>query len=189
MRVGSSGPVGAPAVGNVVVLGIAVVAASYALSHGLNSVSFTFAAGVLFALTVFGLVSHRSDWGISLWIVSMLLSPEFGAGGSGDTLRGNITLRTEDFVLIVIGLSWLAKTAVNKELGLITKTPLNVPIVIYVMATLLATLIGYLTGTVKTQSGFFFVLQYLEYFFVYYMVVKKPRAPPHAWRMVAVAFV
>ncbi|MET0487624.1 MAG: hypothetical protein ABW216_18115, partial [Candidatus Rokuibacteriota bacterium] len=101
MRLGSSGPVGAPAVGNIVVLGIAVVAASYALSHGLTSVSFTFAAGVLFALTMFGLVFLRSDWGIYLVIVSMLLSPEFGAGGSGDTLRGNITLRTEDFVLIV----------------------------------------------------------------------------------------
>ena len=189
MRLGSSGPVGAPAVGNIVVLGIGVVAASYALSHGLTSVSFTFAAGVLFALTMFGLVFLRSDWGIYLVIVSMLLSPEFGAGGSGDTLRGNITLRTEDFVLIVIGLSWLAKTAVNKELGLITKTPLNVPIVLYVAATTLATLIGYLTGTVRTQSGFFFVLKYVEYFVVYYMVVNNLRDRPHAWRMVAVAFV
>src|SRR4029453_4771885 len=189
MRLGSSGPVGAPAAGNIAVLGIAVVAASYALSHGLTSVSFTFAAGVLFALTMFGLVFLRSDWGIYLVIVSMLLSPEFGAGRSGDPLRGNITLRTEDFVLIVIGLSWLAKTAVNKELGLITKTPLNVPIVIYVMATLLATLIGYLTGTVKTQSGFFFVLKYVEYFVVYYMVVNNLRDRPHAWRMVGVAFV
>src|SRR4029453_9176653 len=189
MRLGSSGPVGAPAVGNIVVLGIAVVAASYALSHGLTSVSFTFAAGVLFALTMFGLVFLRSDWGIYLVIVYMLLSPEFGAGGSGDTLRGNITLRTEDFVLIVIGLSWLAKTAVNKELGLITKTPLNVPIVLYVTATMLATLIGYLTGTVKTQSGFFFVLKYVEYFVVYYMVVNNLRDRPHAWRMVAAAFI
>src|SRR4029453_12573768 len=189
MRLGSSGPVGAPAVGNIVVLGIGVVAASYALSHGLTSVSFTFAAGVLFALTMFGLVFLRSDWGIYLVIVSMLLSPEFGAGGSGDTLRGNITLRTEDFVLIVIGLSWLAKTAVNKELGLIAKTPLNVPIVLYVTATILATLIGYLTGTVKTRSGFFFVLKYLEYFVVYYMVVNNLRDRPHAWRMVAAAFI
>ena len=102
MRLGSSGPVGASAVGNIVVLGIGVVAASYALSHGLTSVSFTFAAGVLFALTMFGLVFLRSDWGIYLVIVSMLLSPEFGAGGSGDTLRGNITLRTEDFVLLQV---------------------------------------------------------------------------------------
>ena len=188
MRLGTSGPVSTPAVGNLVVLGLIVVVAAYGLSHGLTSVSFTFAAGVLFALTMFGLVFLRSDWGVYLVIVSMLLSPEFGAGGSGETMRGSITLRTEDFVLIVIGLSWLAKTAVNKELGLIAKTPLNVPIVLYVTATMLATLIGYLTGTVRTQSGFFFVLKYVEYFVVYYMVVNNLRDRAHAWRMVAVAF-
>src|SRR5215470_12096721 len=175
MRLGTSGPVSAPAAGNILVLGLIVVVAAYALSRGLTSVSFTFAAGTLFALTMFGLVFLRSDWGIYLVIVSMLLSPEFGAGGSGESMRGSITLRTEDFVLIVIGLSWLAKTAVNKELGLIAKTPLTTPI-------------GYLTGTVRTQSGFFFVLKYIEYFVVYYMVVNNLRDRPHAWRMVAVAF-
>jgi hypothetical protein len=188
MRLGTSGPVSVPAVGNLLVLGLIVMVASYALSRGLTSVSFTFAAGVLFALTMFGLVFLRSDWGIYLVIVSMLLSPEFGAGGSGESMRGSITLRTEDFVLLVIGFSWLAKTAVNKELGLITKTPLNVPIVLYIAATTLATTIGYLTGTVRTQSGFFFVLKYVEYFVVYYMVVNNLRDRPHAWRMVVVAF-
>src|SRR5215813_2252995 len=189
MRLGTSGPVSAPAAGNILVLGLIVAIAAYALSRGLTSVSFTFAAGVLFALTMFGLVFLRSDWGIYIVIVSMLLSPEFGAGGSGESMRGSITLRTEDFVLIVIGLSWLAKTAVNKELGLIAKTPLNVPIILYIAATTLATTIGYLTGTVRTQSGFFFVLKYVEYFVVYYMVVNNLRDRPHAWRMVTVAFV
>src|SRR4030095_15410721 len=41
----------------------------------------------------------------------------------------------------------------------------------------------------KTQSGFFFVLKYVEYFVVYYMVVNNLRDRPHAWRMVGVAFV
>src|SRR5262245_65773588 len=123
MRLGTSGPVSAPAAGNMLVLGLIVVIASYALSRGLTSVSFTFAAGVLFAVTMFGLVFLRSDWGIYLVIVSMLLSPEFGAGGSGENMRGSITLRTEDFVLIVIGLSWLATPRGNTVLGLTAQPP------------------------------------------------------------------
>ena len=89
MRLGTSGPVSSPAVGNSLVLGLIVVVAAYALSQGLTRVSFTFAAGALFAVTMFGLVFLRSDWGIYLVIVSMLLSPEFGAGGSGENMRGS----------------------------------------------------------------------------------------------------
>ena len=58
---------------------------------------------------------------------SMLLSPEFAAGGGGMAEGRTIVVRSEDFLLIVIGLAWLAKTAVNKELGLVAKTPLNRP--------------------------------------------------------------
>ncbi|HEU5321884.1 MAG TPA: O-antigen ligase family protein, partial [Methylomirabilota bacterium] len=109
-------------------------------------------------------------------------------GGGGLAERRALVVRTEDFILLVIGLSWLAKTAVNKELGLVAKTPLNRPIVLYVTATLLATLVGYLTGTVGTATGFFYVLKYVEYFFVYYMAVNNLRDRPHAWRMVVAAF-
>jgi hypothetical protein len=119
----------------------------------------------------------------------MLLSPEFVVGGRGALAEGReVVLRAEDLLLIVIAFSWLAKTAVNKELGLVVKTPLNRPILAYLTASFLATLVGYLTGTVKTAAGFFYVLKYLEYFVVYYMVVNNVQERAQVWRLVGVAF-
>ncbi|MBI4587558.1 MAG: O-antigen ligase family protein, partial [Candidatus Rokubacteria bacterium] len=59
---------------------------------------------------------------------------------------------------------------------------------VYLLTHLVATLVGYLTGTVKGASGFFYVLKYLEYFFVYYMVVNNVRDRAQAWRFALVAF-
>src|SRR5687768_17961104 len=87
-------------------------------------------------------------------VFSMLLSPEITASAGGLAERRDITLRTEDVVLLVIGFSWFAKTAVNKELGLVAKTPLNRPIIAYIAVNLVATLLGYLMGSVQTAAGY-----------------------------------
>jgi hypothetical protein len=141
------------------------------------------------ALILFVLSFARTEFGLYVVVFSMLLSPEITAGGGGLAERREITLRTEDFVLIVIGFSWFAKTAVNKELGLVAKTPLNGPIVAYVAANIVATLLGYLFGTVRTAAGYFYVLKYIEYFVVYYMVVNNLRDRPHARRLMVAAMV
>src|SRR6266436_1146049 len=118
----------------------------------------------------------------------MLLSPQFGSGGGAIAEGRRIVVRGEDILLLVVALSWLAKTAVNKELGLAVKTPLNRPILAYVVATVLATLIGYATGTVAGFGGAFYVLKYVEYFVVYYMVVNNLIDHRQAWRLVTAAF-
>jgi hypothetical protein len=138
------------------------------------------------ALVLFVLAFARTEFGLYVVVFSMLLSPEITAGG-GLAERREITFRTEDFVLIVIGFSWFAKTAVNKELGLIAKTPLNRPIIAYVAVNIIATLVGYLTGSVRTAAGYFYVLKYIEYFVVYYMVVNNLRDRTHARRLVIAA--
>src|SRR5204863_191143 len=112
-----------------------------------------------------------------------------GHQGAGVGARRGITFRTEDFVLLVIGFSWLAKTAVNKELNLIARTPLNWPILLYVATTLAATLLGSLTGTINSWSGYFHVLKYVEYFVIYYMAVNNLRDREHGWRLVGAAFI
>jgi len=139
------------------------------------------------ALAVFLVVFAKTEIGLYLVIFSMLLSPQFGAGGAIAESR-RIVLRSEDILLLVVALSWLAKTAVNKELGLAVKTPLNRPILAYVAATAIATLIGYATGTVAGVGGFFYVLKYVEYFVVYYMVVNNLVDRRQAWRFVRAAF-
>src|SRR5206468_714060 len=66
------------------------------------------------ALAVFLVVFVKTEIGLYLVIFSMLLSPQFGAGGAIAESR-RIVLRSEDILLLVVALSWLAKTAMNKE--------------------------------------------------------------------------
>ena len=107
------------------------------------------------ALAVFLMVFVKTEIGLYLVIFSMLLSPQFGSGGGTIAEGRRILVRSEDVLLLVVAFSWLAKTAVNKELGLAVKTPLNRPILAYVAATAIATLIGYATGTVAGVGGLF----------------------------------
>jgi len=122
---------------------------------------------------VFFIVSFTStEAGLFLLIFSMLLSPEFIIGStSGASLGRGVTLRVDDFLLIIIGISWFARMSVNKELGLFLKTPLNIPIAFYILACLVSTLFGALFGRIDLKTGFFFVLKYFEYTIVYFMVV------------------
>src|SRR3989442_1876939 len=178
-----------PAAGSIFVFGIVAVVGAFTVAQGLTNVSFTYTMGAVAALILFALAFVRTDFGMYVVIFSMLLSPQFGAKGAGVGAGRGVTLRTEDFVLIVIGLSWLAKTAVNKELNLVARTPLNWPILAYVAANLGATLLGYMTGSIHSWSGYFHVLKYVEYFVIYYMAVNNLRDREHAWRLIGAAFI
>ena len=126
-----------------------------------------------------------------LLIFSMLLSPEFMVGqieGKGMAGRG-LTLRMDDFLLFAIGLSWLVKSALNKELGLLLRTPLNRPIFYYILACVLATSVGIIAGRVQPLSGALFTLKYFEYFFIYFMVVNHVRSKDEAKRYLIAALV
>jgi len=128
---------------------------------------------VLVSLIIAILTFVSTDFALYILIAAMLLGPQFGVGEApGEGVRGRgLTLRMDDFLLVIIGVSWFLKTAVNKELGLFLKTPLNGPIAWYFLACLLSTLWGYLMGRVKGNAGIFFVLKYFEYFIVYFMAV------------------
>lgn len=128
--------------------------------------------GVILAVVSF----INAELALYILIVSMLLGPQFVVGGAElvpGRGRAGITLRFDDFILLVIGLSWFFKTAINKELGLFADTPLNRGIGYYFAICLVSTLIGYLMGRMKGLTGIFFVLKYFEYFIVYFMAVNQ----------------
>ena len=130
----------------------------------------------LLALVVFTISFINIEWGLYILIFSMLLSPEIMTGGTtGSSLGRGVTLRLEDFLLAVIGLSWFARNAVKKELGLFLKTPLNKAILFYALACILSTGFGTMTGRVEMKTGFLFVLKYIEYFIVFFMMVNHVR--------------
>src|SRR5207244_12899957 len=82
---------------------------------------------LLIAFTVFLVVFVKTGLGLYLVIFSMLLSPEITTGSGGLAEGRHVVIRTEDLILLVVAFSWLARTAVNKELGLTLKTRLNRP--------------------------------------------------------------
>jgi len=133
-------------------------------------------AGLLIFITVF----IRAEAGLYLLIFSMLLSPEFGAGVAAESVMEGqrpLVVRLDDVLIMIIGLSWFAKNAVHKELGLFLRTPLNRPIFFYITVTALATGLGVLTGQVGPFAGFFFVLKYIEYIVIFFMLVNHVHRP------------
>ena len=168
--------------------GVAFAMALLALWRGFSALSLERLVIAVAALVLFGLVFARTEFGLYVLIFSMLLSPEFTLGG-GLAERRAAVVRVEDVLLVVIAVAWLAKTAVNKELGLVVKTPLNKPIAAYIAGQLIATLLGMVTGTVKTATGLLYVVKYVEYFVVYYMVVNNLEDRAQAWRLAGAAFV
>jgi len=132
---------------------------------------------VVLALIIFTVSFVNIEWGLYILIFSMLLSPEIILGDTGGASLGRgVTLRAEDFLLAVIGLSWFARNAVRKEIGLFLKTPLNKAILIYVLACVISTGFGIISGRVEIKTGMLFVLKYIEYFIVFFMMVNHVRS-------------
>ena len=142
---------------------------------------------LIIAIFILAITSFLSaEIALYLLIASMLLSPEFLVGdlmGKATGSRG-VTVRLDDFLLVVIGMGWFLKTAIRKELGLFLRTPLNIPIVFYITACIVSTLIGFMVGRVKLMTGGFFVLKYFEYFIVYFMAVNYLREKRQAERFI-----
>ena len=129
---------------------------------------------VTLAFAIFIVSFINIEWGLYILIFSMLLSPEFTIGETtGSSLGRGVTLRFEDFLLAVIALSWFAKNAVNKEIGLFLKTPLNKAIFFYIIACLVSTGFGVIDGRVDVKTGSLFLLKYIEYFIVFFMMVNQ----------------
>jgi O-antigen ligase len=141
------------------------------------------------ALVIFAVSFINIEWGLYILIFSMLLSPEFMAGETGGASLGRgVTLRLEDFMLAIIGLSWFARNAVDKELGLFLKTPLNKPIFFYVLACVLSTGFGIMAGRVELKTGSLYVLKYIEYFVVFFMMVNHVRNADQIKRFIICLF-
>ncbi|MBN3041058.1 MAG: O-antigen ligase family protein [Candidatus Omnitrophica bacterium] len=121
---------------------------------------------VLSALLFFVAVV-KTDMALIILIFSMLFSPEFSLGGVSGRA---VVVRFDDIFIFVIFFGWLAKMAINKELGLIRITFLNRPILAYIAVYAIATLIGLLMGPISLKEGVFYLLKYFEYFLLFFMV-------------------
>jgi len=150
----------------VLLLFLALLIVIYNIHTSVSLLPFVF----LLVPIIFVIAFTNTDFALFLLIFFMLLSPEFILGG----VRGReVVLRIDDVFIFVTFFGWLAKMAINKELGFAQKTVLNQPIVIYCFLYLIGTLYGVLMGTTRWQASIFYFLKYTEYFLLYFMVVNS----------------
>lgn len=174
-----------------VVLGTIVIGTAVAFALTKTS-AFIVVAGLIGAILL--LTSFFSpEFGVALLIISMLLSPEIGAGAAGagtsvETSR-SVVVRLDDILLIILSAAWFARTAIHKDLGLIRKSPLNRPIGIYILSCAVSTIIGFMAGNVRGKIGTFFVLRYIEYFVVYFMAINFINTREMIRRFMNIAFI
>jgi O-antigen ligase len=151
-----------------------ILAVLFVLTLALGMLSTTVSPTILLAgvggIAIFVLSFASTRYALYFLILAALLSPEFG---SRATHGGGVTLRLDDFLLLVIGFGQLTKTAVHRDVGLFSWTPLNRYISYYMLACVFATGAGIIFGRVRPLTGFFFVLKYFEYFIVYFMLVSN----------------
>ena len=152
---------------------IFVLIFSLLMAAGVTSISPKMAIALGVGLAIFIACFVSTEVALYMLIFSMLLSPEIVVGrvGGRAALGRGVTLRLDDFLLMLIGFTWFVRTSIYKELALFPKTPLNRPILYYVMVCALATMVGGVAGRVEPKTGFFFVLKYIEYFVIYFMAV------------------
>ncbi len=125
---------------------------------------------ILFALVVLVIAFISTETALIILIFSMLLSPELPIGGVPGR---EVVIRLDDIFLLVIFFGWMARMAINKELGLLRVTPINRPILIYVFICMLSSGIGALEGTTNPKHSMFYIIKYIEYFIVFFMVTNN----------------
>jgi hypothetical protein len=162
------------AIGLIVVLLLAPIIALVA-----SEAQFTTIGVIAAAIVLLLVVLWSAEATFYVLIFSMLLSPEFIVGSLGGPSQAvaarGITLRLDDYIIFIISLAWLIRLAVYKEASLLRRTPLNGPIFAYIGFSALVTLWGALIGNLSLLTGIFFVLKYLEYAFIYFLVVNYVR--------------
>jgi O-antigen ligase len=153
-------------------------------SASVGVITFTLFVGLFFIFSFLGLPVYQSvvyvlaaiffiiaflntDIALILIILSMLLSPEIRAGSLSER---NVLIRAEDIFLFVIFFGWLSKMAINKELGLIKRTPLNSLMIFYIFICLVSSAIGIISGNTDFRRSIFYNLKYFEYFLIFFMV-------------------
>jgi O-antigen ligase len=157
-----------------------------------NKLTLGFAVLGVAGIIIFTFSFISQEIALYILICSMLLGPQFVSESDLVSFyRGRgISLRFDDFLLVIISLAWFLRVAINKDLGIFLRTPLNLPIAVYLFACVLATVYGYLTNPrVNPTVGTFYILKYFEYFVVYFMAANHLRERDQVRRFVITLFV
>ncbi|HCC47243.1 MAG TPA: hypothetical protein DEQ38_03875 [Elusimicrobia bacterium] len=113
------------------------------------------------------LAFFRPKLSLALLVFSMLLSPELTMGTL--TAQRELVIRYDDILLIIIFLSWFARTAIQKDRPFITSTPAQMPVLLYTALFVISTAFGVMRGDISWAYSTLYVLKYIEYFLLFFM--------------------
>ncbi len=121
----------------------------------------------LLGVFVFLIAFVNTDIALVIIILSMLLSPELRAG---TVPTRAVNIRVEDLLIFVVFFGWMAKMATKKELGVLRKSPLNMPIGLYMVVCIVSSLLAVMDGRLNMRETTFYLLKYFEYYLLFFMV-------------------
>ncbi|MDA3792462.1 MAG: O-antigen ligase family protein [Elusimicrobia bacterium] len=145
----------------IAVFGVAVLLGNLTATHPLG-----FPLYFVLGFGVWALSLYDIKYALGFLALSMLLSPEIPVAQAA---RRAVVIRFDDLFVILIFITWIAKSAVNKTLPLIKPTPINKHIYYYLAACFLFTGKGIMMGDVNFSAASFYLLKYTEYFMVFWM--------------------
>ncbi len=133
---------------------------------GLNDV-----APLLFCLAlIYFLISFAStSFALAVVAISMIFSPEISLGALAN--QRAIAVRIEDFLIPIMLLAWVARSAVRKRGRIFIKTPLNQPLLALVLFSFVSSAVGVTRGTVDLLPAFFYQAKVIEFFVLFYVVL------------------
>ena len=116
----------------------------------------------------------------------MIFSPEIPLA---QLTHRAVVMRIEDFLIIFMFFTWLVKTTINKELGLIRHTPINLPMMAYILVCIISTGLAISAGYVSLAGSFFYVLKYVEYFMLFFMVSNNIRSKEQVKKFIVILLI
>lgn len=113
--------------------------------------------------------------GLVLLVISMLFSPEITLGFL--SFRA-VDIRLEDLMIPVLLFAWLGRLTIKREYRIITRSPLNVPILILLGWTLFSTAYALVNGGTQLLPALFYTLKSIQFFCIFFLVLNYVRAVP-----------
>ncbi len=147
--------------------GVLVTLLGILIGQGITMIPYSALIMVIIAIGIFFISFFHADVALIFLIVSMLLSPEIGAGAVPGR---DVTIRVEDFLLFALILAWLAKSAIHQRMDFIPRTPLNRWIFFYALIFVVSTARAMITVNMEPLRAIFYIMKYLEYFVLYFIV-------------------
>lgn len=114
------------------------------------------------------------ELGLYLLFAAIIFSPEFILGWLEER---ELSFRIGDILIIGALFGLFSRVAISRRNRPFISTPLNVPILVFIIVMLLSTANGILCGYVSVLRGTLFFLKRLEYFLIFFLVVNIVQNP------------